>query len=311
MYYRIPLDALPEVRECHIHTRKTIWNCTHRRNTLVYIRQGYCQFKINEKTVTMSPGKILFIPANQEYTRFPVNNAPCTLVYLYFKTTSPVISVASTDISLYLGRFDDEIANNILYPSVDFQELEKEIFISDYIDSAEHSDELFDIFNDIVTQLYTNQRYSYLYSSAKFLEILSIIGQISISDYSQNILSTHNHYPAPLEKAIVYITKNYNQKITMDDLCKYSNISPQHLIRLFHTHMHTTPIQYINQNKISHAKEMLRTTGLSISEISYSLGFSDPGYFSRLFKKIEKRSPNQVRAYIQNYDKKNTKNEEE
>ena len=309
MYYRISLDSLPEVRECHIHTRKTVWNCTHRRNTLVYIREGSCQFKINEKTVTMSPGKILFIPANQEYTRFPINNTECTLVYLYFKTTSPVISVAPTDIPLYLGQFDEAIADNILYPSVEFQEIEKEIFISEYIDTANRSDELFGIFNAILDQLNANQRYSYLYSSARFLEILSILGQISIADYRQSALSTHDHYPAPLEKAIVYITKNYNQKITMEDLCKYSNVSPQHLIRLFHTHMHTTPIQYINQNKISHAKEMLRTTGLSISEISYSLGFSDPGYFSRLFKKIEKRSPNQARSYIQNYDQKNAKND--
>ena len=311
MYYRIPLDTLPEVRECHIHSRKTVWNCTHRRNTLVYIREGYCQFKINEKTIDISAGKVLFIPANQEYTRFPVNNTECTLVYLYFKTTSPVISVAPTDIPLYLGRFDEEIADNILDPSIEFQEIEKEIFISNYIDTAERSDELFDIFKSIVAQLQSNQRYNYLYGSAKFLEILSMLGQISIADYRQSTLSTHDHYPAPLEKAIIYITKNYRSKITMKDLCKYCNVSPQHLIRLFHSYMNTTPIQYINRNKISHAKEMLRTTELSVSEISYELGFSDPGYFSRLFKKIEKRSPNEARSYIKNYDENNTKNDKE
>lgn len=271
---------------------------------MVYIREGSCQFNINEIYTTLSAGHILLIPAEQNYTRYPIDNTECKMVYLYFKTTSPIEVVAQTDIPYYFGRFEEEIADNILSPSVEFQEIEKEIFISDHIDTGEHSEEIYQILNTISKQLASGQRYRQMYNAARLLEILATLGQISISDYRGNSLSTHNHYPIQLEKAIIYITKNYREKITMSELCKYCNVSPQHLIRLFHTHMNTTPVQYINKNKISHAIELLRTTELSVSEISYELGFSDPGYFSRLFKKIEKRSPNEARSYIVNYDKK-------
>jgi AraC-like DNA-binding protein len=265
-------------------------------------------FNINEKIFNLSAGNILFIPAEQKYTRYPINNTDCKMVYLYFKTTSPIEALEHAQISDLLRRFDEEVADNILTPSDDFQELEKDIFISDHLDTAFQEKVIYDICKAIEAKLIVPKRYNRLYNSARMLELLSILGQISISDYRCNTLSTSVVYPLPLEKAIVYITKNYHKKINMGELSKYCNVSPQHLIRLFHTHMNSTPMQYINQNKISHAVEMLMTTDLSISEISYKLGLSDPGYFSRLFKKIQNRSPNEARSYIQSYDKNQIKN---
>ena len=303
MYYRIPIEALPEVRGCYIHTRKTVWTCSHHRNTLVFIREGCCMFNINERIFNMSAGNILLIPAEQKYTRYPINNTDCKMAYLYFKTASPIEALEHANISDLLHRFDEEVADNILAPAGDSQMLEKDILISEHIDTADQADVIYGICKAIDAQFTGPQHYNRLYNSARMLELLSLLGQISISDYHCSTLSSNVVYPFPLEKAIVYITKNYRQKITMSELSKYCNVSPQHLIRLFHTHMNCTPMQYINQNKISHAVEMLMTTDLSISEISYKLGFNDPGYFSRLFKKIQKRSPNEARNYIKNYDK--------
>ena len=305
MYYRIPVHLLPEIRSVSTHTRKTVWSCSHTENVLIFIHNGGCRFVINEKTINLAKGHLLFIPAEQNYTRYPItDNTECTMSYIYFKTATPIETAHTDEIRNYFTQFEENIAQNILSPSVIFQELEKEIFVSNHLDTAELYNDFCHSLEVVTEQLKKHQRYGRLYSSSRLMEMLSIIGQISLSDYRSSMLSTHIKHPVPLEKAIVYITKNYRKKITMTELSKYCNVSPQHLIRLFRTHLNVTPVQYINRNKIDHSIEMLMTTDLSISEISYALGFNDPGYFSRLFKKTKGRSPNEERFRIKNYSKK-------
>ena len=82
-----------------------------------------------------------------------------------------------------------------------------------------------------------------------------------------------------------------------------AGVSVQHVIRLFRKHLQTTPVGYINRTKVLHAIDLLRNTELSVKEIAYELGFEDPNYFSRLFKKEEKMSPGDTRARIRNYEK--------
>ena len=56
--------------------------------------------------------------------------------------------------------------------------------------------------------------------------------------------------------------------------------------------------EYINYHKIQLAKQYIQGRGLSLREISFQLGFDDPAYMSRLFKKTEGIS---YREYCQKY----------
>ena len=86
-------------------------------------------------------------------------------------------------------------------------------------------------------------------------------------------------------------------------MAKAAGVSSQHLIRLFRKHLNSTPVGYINRTKVLHAIDLLRNTKLSVKEIAYELGFEDPNYFSRLFKREEGMSPGDTRARICNYDR--------
>ncbi|MEL7534180.1 MAG: helix-turn-helix transcriptional regulator, partial [Bacteroidota bacterium] len=55
------------------------------------------------------------------------------------------------------------------------------------------------------------------------------------------------------------------------------------------------PMSFVRKIRLHKAKELLFSTELSVSEIAYDLGFSDPHYFSRAFKKEFGQSPSQVR----------------
>ena len=60
--------------------------------------------------------------------------------------------------------------------------------------------------------------------------------------------------------------------------------------------MGMTPMQYITFLRITRAKELLRSTDYSIQEISSMVGYENPLYFSRIFKKQTGYSPSEYRS---------------
>ena len=57
-----------------------------------------------------------------------------------------------------------------------------------------------------------------------------------------------------------------------------------------------SPLGLIHARLFTDARQMLETSGLQIAEISVHLGFDDPAYFSRFFKRLTGKSPRQYRA---------------
>ncbi|MBE5734416.1 MAG: helix-turn-helix transcriptional regulator [Clostridiales bacterium] len=94
--------------------------------------------------------------------------------------------------------------------------------------------------------------------------------------------------------AVEYIHENYtNQLISVEKLSKICKITPEYFRKIFRYFFGTSPINYINNLKIEHAKELLSSGLYSVSEASLASGFSDPSHFSRVFKKATEKSPSQ------------------
>ena len=79
------------------------------------------------------------------------------------------------------------------------------------------------------------------------------------------------------------------------DLARMLNISINHLNKILKQNTQYSTSEWIAKRQIIEAKLMLKNSGLSISEISYELGFEDPSYFSRFFFKYTQRTPSQYR----------------
>ncbi len=88
-----------------------------------------------------------------------------------------------------------------------------------------------------------------------------------------------------ITKAIRYFNEHFAEKININDYAKELHITSCWFSRIFRTFAGTTPMQYIIYLRISKAKFLLENTDMSISEISSTVGYADPMYFSRLFKK--------------------------
>ena len=69
-----------------------------------------------------------------------------------------------------------------------------------------------------------------------------------------------------------------------------------HLCRIFHAAFGLTPVEYRNTARLEQAKTLLRDSSLTIAEVAYRIGFQDPAYFTRQFRKRNNLGPRQFRA---------------
>ncbi|MCC3868325.1 PocR ligand-binding domain-containing protein [Terrisporobacter mayombei] len=103
-----------------------------------------------------------------------------------------------------------------------------------------------------------------------------------------------------LKPAIDYIYKNKSENITVESMAKVCHISQSYFSRLFSKEMGDSFSNYISKLKINWAKELLEDSDMSVSQISDELGFNEPGYFIKIFKKYEGVTPSVYRKYYKN-----------
>ncbi|HTN44798.1 MAG TPA: AraC family transcriptional regulator [Flavipsychrobacter sp.] len=84
-----------------------------------------------------------------------------------------------------------------------------------------------------------------------------------------------------------YIQQNLTSKISIDVLTRKAYLSRNAFFKWFKEQFGVTPLEYINQERIKLAKQLLIHRSNSISDVSLRCGFSDVNYFVRLFRKIE------------------------
>lgn len=100
------------------------------------------------------------------------------------------------------------------------------------------------------------------------------------------------------KKAKEYIKLNYANPITLEDISREINVSPQYFSKLFKEETGENFIDYLTGIRIRIAKDLLESNDLSIKEICYSIGYSDPNYFSRIFKKVTGVTPTEYKENI-------------
>ena len=93
-----------------------------------------------------------------------------------------------------------------------------------------------------------------------------------------------------------YITDNLKEDLNLESIAHNFNLSPYYFSRTFKEVMGCNLTDYINTIRIKKAKELLIENKMSIKEIGYSVGYSDPNYFSKVFKKYEGYSPKEYKV---------------
>ena len=101
-----------------------------------------------------------------------------------------------------------------------------------------------------------------------------------------------------LSKAFLYIQQNIFKDISLVDAADNAGITSQYLSGKFKEKFGINFIDFMTEHRINYARYLLITSNESIKQISASVGYSDPNYFSRVFKKVTGVSPKQCRSEV-------------
>ncbi len=100
-----------------------------------------------------------------------------------------------------------------------------------------------------------------------------------------------------VKKVEEFLQASYSDPITINDIAKMFNLHPAYLSRIFKHAVNVSPMEYLTTLRIQKAKEMiLSEENLAIKDIAEIVGYSDPFYFSRIFKTITGKSPSEYKA---------------
>lgn len=100
---------------------------------------------------------------------------------------------------------------------------------------------------------------------------------------------------ALVKRAIVFLQRNYARPLARWEVAEGIGVSEDYLTRIFNQELGISPWDYLNRYRIAQAKKLLRETDDTIERVGSHVGFSDPAYFSRVFRRIAGVSPRTYR----------------
>jgi AraC-like DNA-binding protein len=98
-----------------------------------------------------------------------------------------------------------------------------------------------------------------------------------------------------LHRARDYAHACFAQPLTLDDLARAAALSPNHLLRTFRAAFGQTPHQYLTRLRLAHARRLIATTDLPITDVCLAVGFESLGSFSTLFRREFGLAPSHLR----------------
>ncbi|MEF2965492.1 helix-turn-helix domain-containing protein [Paenibacillus sp. M1] len=99
-----------------------------------------------------------------------------------------------------------------------------------------------------------------------------------------------------LQRALLFVAERYKEDLSMEQCAEYVNLSPYYFSKLFKQRTGENFSDYVTRLRIEEAKKLMgKSQHLSLKEICYEVGYKDPNYFSRVFKKSAGMTPTEYR----------------
>ena len=148
-----------------------------------------------------------------------------------------------------------------------------------------------ELFKKIINEVQIKRPLFQSIASANLAELICIFGRKLSDRKSQNIVMSNDSF----RNITIYMYSNYNRKMKVEELANICNLSLDRFTHKFKELIGMTPIECLTKIRVEEAKYLLSNSFLNITEISSIIGYDNPLYFSRVFKKITGSSP---RNYI-------------
>ncbi|MBQ2968634.1 MAG: helix-turn-helix transcriptional regulator [Clostridia bacterium] len=117
-----------------------------------------------------------------------------------------------------------------------------------------------------------------------------LLQHTKLSDENVNTEKTH------ISLAIAYLELNFRKEITLDEVADYVGLNKNYLCSLFHKETGKKMVRYLNDLRLHYSRKLLRSTYLSVSEVSSHCGFKTLSTYLHEFKSKYNETPQQYRT---------------
>ena len=149
-----------------------------------------------------------------------------------------------------------------------------------------------------LAHIYTHSKnfdnYSQLFINHIINALLILITTSRNQTDGKKLYTVNEHF----HKVLSYINNHFTEEISLHELSKKVNLSPDYLSTLFKKHSGQKISDYITTIRLNHAYKLIKNTNMTINEICYSCGYNSYPHFIRTFKAKYGNSPNQMRKAL-------------
>ncbi|MBA6413490.1 AraC family transcriptional regulator [Parahaliea sp. F7430] len=232
----------------------------HDDNLLMYCVDGFGRLRLGEASYSVGAGDLVLLPQGLAHSYNAATSQPWTIYWVHFQ------GVSSRIFSEYLGYAEKKPVLHVgLAPTLAMN------------------------FHSLLSVGQTG------YSSSAFINAANQLRHL----FTQFALAAKHEQAAQpagldLETLRAYMQENIHHSLELDDLAAVAHLSKYHFSKRYRALTGYSPIKHFLHMKIEYACQLLDSSELSVKSIAATIGYDDPLYFSRLFRKVMGLSP---RAY--------------
>ena len=251
------------------HPRYEMSSHWHNEIELMRIISGKLNVKLNSNEYVAEKGDIIFVNPETVHGATPVGECIYECIVMRFQ----VLNALDEDCRFFIDSL-----------------LGSEIFVTEFNHNAPTE------FSDSMNYLFDSMRadkpgYKFSVLSALYNLMGAIINNGMYESVSSGGKLPENKNLSKLKKVLSFIRENYDKQITLLDMAQKANMSQKYFCTFFKEMTRKTPMEYLILYRVECAARKLRSTGMSVTDISLSCGFNDLSYFIKTFKGIKGVTP--------------------
>lgn len=254
-------------------------NHWHTDFEFIYCSKGHIYYSVNGEEIKITEGEMMFVNSRQMHYTFQKDTVDCET---YLLVAHP---------GLYDWRVSEKYVKEVTASKVP-------PYIIMSIDNIREKQ----IIDCVVNIVRANQKdengekaFGYELEIKALMYKLLMNLALRVQNMDNPLSSASKKKLETMRRMTGFVQKNYAEKITLDDIAEAGIVCRSQACELFKRYMNKTPIEYLNDYRITKSTDMIAHTDMSITEISLACGFESSSYFTELFHRRMKMTPRDYR----------------
>lgn len=228
------------------------------QNILLYCIDGRGTIEVEDRRCILEKNQVFCIPRGRKHRYYADDESPWSILWFHFS------------------------GENVTFFPISEQ---KTVLIS----SGHSNNRMQTLFDMLFRTLERN------YTRGNFIYISSLISLILSEVYFREKVESNGTYDRYVTEVIHFMVSNLSRNLTLQEISYEAELSKSYLNAIFKQQTGYAPMDFFIRLKMQEACKMIKSTDLHFYEIAERMGYSDPYYFSRIFKKIVGISPKEYK----------------